>query len=312
MVGVEHHLGIAVIGSHVDIVEGRLQFIWSGVVDSLHGHIVSLLEVALCIGSVAAALRIGRNLVGILQPPGICKISLGEIETCKVLGSRTGETRIVGQVGNSLLQVGEDTFLIHLLHRVAHGGSDGGSVELQFAGTQVEGHAAVGLNKDKIVESAEEVSLSQECVADACCGTVLDDTACGVDVGKGSAPASAGHATARCEIAHAREVGLLEVAVGRLRISILISTRLEAVEIIAVAIEIAQVCIERGKTSLDTRLRGEESGVELAARLLVEHIGARGHRSREATTNQSRSKNIFYTFGHHNSEILNIVPLVRM
>ena len=76
MVGPEHDLIIVVILCQVDITEGRLQCVRARRIDCLHGHVVGFLEVALCFAAVACALRVGRDILGVLEPPCIGKICL--------------------------------------------------------------------------------------------------------------------------------------------------------------------------------------------------------------------------------------------
>ena len=108
VISIEHDFSVAVVGCHVHIVECLLQLIRSRVVDGLHCHVVSLLEVVVGLACIARALGIGGNLVRVLQPPSVGQIGLREIQACQVLRGSASLTRFLGQVGNSLLQISED------------------------------------------------------------------------------------------------------------------------------------------------------------------------------------------------------------
>ena len=53
-----------------------LQSVWTRIIDCLFSSIVSFLEVAVSLTSITTTLRIGRNVVWILQPPCVCQVSL--------------------------------------------------------------------------------------------------------------------------------------------------------------------------------------------------------------------------------------------
>ena len=76
MISIEHDLSVTVVGSYVDIIECGLQCIRTRVVNGSLSHIVSLFEVALSLAGITRTLRIGRNVIRVLQPPCIGQVSL--------------------------------------------------------------------------------------------------------------------------------------------------------------------------------------------------------------------------------------------
>ena len=191
MVGIEHDLRVAVVGAVADLVEVIHQAVGARVVDALQGQVIGLLEVPLGVVAVrigAAALRIGRDLVRVLQPPGIGQVGLGQVQAGDVLRQGARQAGIHRKVVHRGLEVREDGLGVHLGNGVAHGLTDRLAVEGKFAGAQVERHAAEGLDQLEVVEGAEEAGLGDHRLVQAHGLGVLDDAAGGVDIREGVAP----------------------------------------------------------------------------------------------------------------------------
>ena len=69
------------------------------------------------------ALGISRNVIRILQPPGISQVSLCQVQASNGFGHSTRHTGIGRQVLDSGQQVGEDGLGVHFGHGIAHGGT---------------------------------------------------------------------------------------------------------------------------------------------------------------------------------------------
>ena len=76
MVGIEHNLGVSIVGCHIYIIESGLKFIWARIVNGLHRNLVCLLEITVCLTGITTAFWISGDIVRILQPPCVGQVSL--------------------------------------------------------------------------------------------------------------------------------------------------------------------------------------------------------------------------------------------
>ena len=162
---------------------------------------------------------------------------------------------------------------VDLGHGIAGGGAHGSSVELEFAGTEIERHSAEYPHEIEILEGPEEPRLGNERGVEAYALGILDDTVGRIDIGEG--PVASGIARI-VEYPVAGHVRNLEVAVGTEAIGSFVRTGLAGVVVVGLSVDVAQVGIHGGDASLDTLLRFEERRVVGAARLLVEDVRAGG------------------------------------
>ena len=299
MVGKEQNLFVAIVVIAGDIVVGVAEPEGSGILQCLYGYIVGFLEVPGSVVSVrvgAVALGIGRYLLGVLQPPCIGEVGLCQELACHGFAGGTGCSRLVGQVGHSLQQVGEDSLGVDLRHRVAYRRTRRCGVEGQLTSAKVQGHATESAHEVEVVEGAEEVSLGNLAFGNIAGCSILDDAVNRIDKGERVVPQHIAAAAGRSKRTGAREVGILEVAVGRLSVGVLVGACLVDVQEIAVAIDIAQVGIERSQAALNALVGLEETGLIDGTWLLVEHVGAGGEGYRCRATYQACHEYLIYRF----------------
>ena len=271
VVGIQYLLAVAVVGAEIYLVEVVLKTERAGILDSFHGKVVGLLEVPCIVVSVRidpVAERIGRYILRILQPPCVGQVSLREHYARRSLGEGSGKTGIVRQVLHRRPQVREYAPRVDLGHGVAHGGTHGSRIELEFAGTEIERHAAEYPHKVEILEGPEEPRLGDERGVETYALGILDDTVGRIDVGEG--PVASGIARI---VKHpvAGHVCNLEVAVGTLCEGGLVGAGRQEVIGIGIAVLISQAGIECSQTALDTRRSREEVGSVAGLGMFLEH-----------------------------------------
>ena len=271
VVGIQYLLAVAVVGAEIYLVEVVLETERAGILDSLHGKVVGLLEVPCIVVSVGVdpvAERIGRYVLGILQPPCVGQVSLREHYARRSLGEGSGKTGIVRQVLHRRPQVGEYAPRVDLGHGVAHGGTHGSRIELEFAGTEIERHAAEYPHEVEILEGPEEPRLGDERGIEAYALGILDDTVGRIDIGEGPVASGIARIVEHPVAGHVRN---LEVAVGTLREGGLVGAGRQEVIGIGIAVLVSQAGIERSQTALDTRRSREEVGSVAGLGMFLEH-----------------------------------------
>ena len=277
MVGIEDLLLVAVVGAEEYLIIVIFEAERTGIVDTLEGNVVSLLEIPLCVMSVrigAGALGISRDILGVLEPPCIGKVCLGEKDAGRSLGNGSADASLGRQGRHAFLQVREDAPGVHLGNGIADGSTYRGGVESEFTGTQVERNAAEHLDHREVLESAEEFRLRDQGRIETHRSRILDDAVGSIDIGEG--PEASLVAVGRRDETVSGHVGGLEVAVGGLGVSGLVGTGRQEVVRVRISVDGADMGVQCGQTAFDAGLGREEVRRIAGLRMLFENEVARG------------------------------------
>ena len=122
MIGIEKNLLVTVVLRPVDIIEGWHQTEGARIVDGLNSHIVCFLVVPLGIVSVRVSpgsLRIGGDVVWILQPPCVGQVCLGQVKTSKCFGCTSRYTSCLRQILYGCQKIRKNGFGVNLRNCIA-------------------------------------------------------------------------------------------------------------------------------------------------------------------------------------------------
>ena len=146
VISIEKNLLVTIVWTIVNIHKGFTKSVRTRILNCVNSCVISLLEIASSLRRIALALRIGWNIIRILQPPSVCEISLCEHKSSCCFCYSTCETWSCRKFLHCLFKVWEDSFLVNINNCVTYRATNCRSIKFQFTSTQIQWYTTIGLN----------------------------------------------------------------------------------------------------------------------------------------------------------------------
>ena len=188
VVGIEKNLLVTVVWTIVNIHKGFTKSVRTRILNCVNSCVISFLEIASSLRRIALALRIGWNIIRILQPPSICEISLCKHKSSCCFCYSTCKTWCCRKFLHCLFKIWEYSLLVNINNCVTYRTTNGRGIKFQLTSTQIQWYTTVCLNQLEIVESTEEMSLSEQSGINTCSLTIFNNTICCVNIWECTSP----------------------------------------------------------------------------------------------------------------------------
>ena len=188
VVGIEKNLLVTVVWTIVNIHKGFTKSVRTRILNCVNSCVISFLEIASSLRRIALALRIGWNILRILQPPSVCEISLCKHKSSCCLCYSTCKTWCCRKFLHCLFKIWEYSLLVNINNCVTYRTTKGRGIKFQLTSTQIQWYTTVCLNQLEIVESTEEMSLSEQSGINTCSLTIFNNTICCVNIWECTSP----------------------------------------------------------------------------------------------------------------------------